>query len=1094
MTETASRRRRRWPFLLAALIIAIVAVSWIGWSHRTSVAERAARTALSFAGLGEDLRFRVTALESDYLRLEDVHYGENGPSAEAAEISFRPGALMEGRFETIRLIGPSITLVERADGSIAVLGVDDDDEPTAESVGVGDAVAASFPKLPNVDRVEIVDGRVRIETSDLAGDASLAATIERTGDRLTADIQAGLVEDTGREAAAALDGAEIEYGPNRIRVVGPLDAHVRDPARHIDAAAAIWADITLANTDAVDFDAIVMTGRARRGGDISFEEMRGRAVGRLDVDGRLSGHADVNLYAVDAPPVSIEFGALAGDFDDGAVRLAVDAVGPSGYIALTTDMPQPMGVVASKMTGEIDAALISELTDQATAAGRVRFDIQAAADAAAMLTDPALRHIEGRANLVVETPTLAVADIAPEGSARGEFDLALSGGGVTVTSPGLLVGGVVLPPETLASLPPDVRRAFQDPAFVRLGGPGLGATAATVYPRPEGGFALSGKLGVGLSNPNLAVFFEGDASLATDATGGLAALRSELLTVRLVDAAFGAATVSGRVDLANVNGAGLQIDADATMALSARGTIDGHSIRQAEIDLAGPLEIGPGAVILKPEPGGRILLNGVSGPVMRSLDPVRLTLTRSGGQRIVYYRATDTLEADLDFSGFKARALMNPDDGASQVDLALKGAGLRYNADGLVFRLNDLSAVLPEYEVALERANARIALGARRAQSGRLTIGQIRHLAEAPLVPPASLELDVRGVGDQLTFQGALIAARDRARLTVKGAHNLATGVGEAALSLGPVVFAPDVLQPRDFVPSLYRTIIEAFGEAKAEADLAWTPKGLIRETARIDLAVDKLTTDDITIEALSTTFDFDRLFPPRSAGPQRMRVGRIDVGVPLAQGVANVNIVKPEQIEIEIEQFDMFGGFIRGQKLTIDPTRQAFDVVLEVSGIDLAQILAFAEFGELNATGKLHGRIPLHYEGGNLRMNDGLLRTGEGGGRLQYRPREIDEALKEVDRSASLAIRALANFVYDEITIRINEIENEELRLDIFINGKSVDVFGGVPFQFNIVIEGPIRQIIEDNLAPIELPPDVTDLLQRGERIVPPPPPQPAQ
>ncbi|MGZ0187623.1 MAG: intermembrane phospholipid transport protein YdbH family protein, partial [Alphaproteobacteria bacterium] len=377
-----------------------------------------------------------------------------------------------------------------------------------------------------------------------------------------------------------------------------------------------------------------------------------------------------------------------------------------------------------------------------------------------------------------------------------------------------------------------------------------------------------------------------------------------------------------------------------------------------------------------------------------------------------------------------------------------------------------------------------IALGAKSAQSGRLTIGRIRHLGDEPLIRPLSLQLDVKGQGDRLTFDGALKAAGDRAQLQVQGRHNLGSGIGEATLKMAPVVFAPGVLQPRDFVPALYRSILETLGEVAADAKVAWGPDGLTSENAALRLSIDKVSTGEIVVDRLATTFRLDKLLPPRTAGPQRIRIGRLDVGVPLARGVLDVNIISPNRVEIDIDRFDLFGGFIKSQRLVIDPTSNNFDAVLQVEGIDFARILAFAEFGELTATGRLEGRIPIHYKNGDLRVTDGLLKTSSGGGVLQYRPKGIDEALKKADRSTSLAIRALANFAYEEISVRINEVEAEEVRLDIFIKGKSLDVFDGVPFEFNIVIEGPLRQIVQESLAAPVLPPDIQDLVDRGKAI----------
>jgi hypothetical protein len=712
----------------------------------------------------------------------------------------------------------------------------------------------------------------------------------------------------------------------------------------------------------------------------------------------------------------------------------------------------------------VDAALAAIAAPVSDIAGRVRFDANLTAPVSVLRADLGIHQLSGAAALVFEIQNANLAGLAPEGSAFGQLDLGISGGGVTVTSPGLRLGGIKLPVPILASLPIDFRRAFDDSAFLRFGEEGLAKTVVTVSQRPEGGFAAVGQLGLALSNPNLALFVEGDGAAATTANGALEHVESERLTVRVVDAQLGPATVSGNVELAGLSGAGERFSADAKVSLGARMRVGGYQIKRAEVDLAGPLDVGPGAAVLAPRAGGRIRINGFSGPLLKVLDLIRLTLTKRGSWRIVYDRLQDQLRLALKFRGFQSRGVMNAAvGGGSRINLALGAAGVRVDQDGEVLTLSGASARFPDAQMAVEGVDARISLGAESAQSGRLTISRIRHLGDEPLIRPLSLQLDVKGKGDRLAFDGALKAAGDRAQLQVKGRHNIATGIGEATLMMALVVCAPGVLQPRDFVPALYRAILETLSEVAADAKVAWGPDGLTSDNA---------------------AFRLDQLLPPRTAGPQRIRIGRLDVGVPLVRGVLDVNIISPKRVEIDIDRFDLFGGFTKSQRLVIDPTSNNFDAVLQVEGIDFARILAFAEFGELTATGRLEGRTPLHYKNCDLRLTDGLLKTSSGGGVLQYRPKEINEALKKADRSTGLAIRVLANFAYEEISVRINEVEAEEVRLDIFIKGKSLDVFDGVSFEFNIVIEGPLRQIIQESLAAPVLPPEIQDLVDRGKAI----------
>ncbi len=1084
MTDAAAppRRRRRWPYWAAAVLLVLGVAGTIAWRARVDLAEQAARAILAEFDIGADVEFVVTAFETDRIRLEDVRL-PGGPSVTTAEITFDPSQLADGRLKTLRLVDPALKLVVREDGGVDLIGLErwlGGDSAAAPT----DPSAERFPDLPGVDRVEIENALIQIDGAAGAFDVAVDLTLNRDADDAAAyrvDLRAA-GQGGGRDGTLRLADSRLVVTPAAAMLTGRVDIAVDAPTRGQSGEASVWLDLKAAPTGATTLDALLMTARGAvgPGPGRDFADARGRIRLGIGPGGVEMAAADLQIDRPRFSPVAYDLATVALDLRHGAASVSYDAVGPSGNLRFAVDAPQTGGRLAVSARGEIDASHISILSDRLAAVGRVRFVADATADVDAMLRKPDYRHVAGAIELIVETPDLRIDGLAPTGSARGTLNVKLKDGAATLTSPGLLIGGVNLPEGVLANLPAEIAKAFAEPAFVRLGGDSLDETIVTAFEQPEGGIAAFGKLGLGVSNPNLAVFIEGDGFVAMSAEGAVERVESDRLTMRLVDVALGPARVGGAVVLERLSGAAGAYDAGATLALGARIQADAFTVKEAEIDLSGPLTLTDAEAKLLPNADGEISIAGYAGPQLALPRTLRLKLNRNGGRSIVYDRTRDRLAAKLDFRGFKTVGVLNPDADAGDVEIGLGGLGVQVGDDGAVLTLRNAGATFPDYGLALAGGDARIAFGGAKERAGRLTIKEIRQLSANPMTRPLSLELDVRGRGDFLSFKGALIAANDRARLAMTGEHHLATGVGRAALKLGPVVFAPGLLQPQDFAPPLYRVLLETIGQAKLDAEVAWDPDGYTTQTATVDFTVDKLRTSEITLENASSEFAFDRLFEPRSAGAQRISVGLLDVGVPLTRGVIDVNLISPTRIDAVLQRFEMFGGVISSQRFEIDPTSQEFDLVLEVSDIDLASILAFAEFGELQATGKLGGRIPIRYRNGELRIDGGVLKTGLDGGNLRYRPREVDTALSDVDRSSKLALKALSNFAYDVISIEINEVEDEELRLDIHIAGTSVDLYEGVPFEFNIVIEGPIRQLLEENLAPVDLSRELQDLTGR--------------
>lgn len=1086
ITAPAHSRRRRWPFVLLAVLLTLVISIGVAWRYRVQVAETAAEQGLRMMGL-DGVAFEIAEVEPNRIRLENVRLGADGPSAKAALLAFSPGGLLNGSLRELRLIMPSITLIEAENGSIVIAGMPDFGGGSAKSDQNDPKGQTVFPALPNLQKLEIVDGAITIKTAAIKAAGSFDAKLARTGAAAyTAQLSGYLEDDTGRAANLSAPELTITYAPSEARAQGELRLNVADPSSGLSGGLGLWLDHTQTPTGAMDTIAIITNGKAAAHA-ASVGDLRGRIIAKQRPDSQPQMIVDLQLSDLNSSAISADIVGLNAEYSHGAASLSVDGVGAFGFLGLTADMPQDRRFVAMRATGDVDASLATLALPTLEAKGRVQFNGDMTAPVAAVLSGAALPQIisqtGGRAEIKLAATALSFGNLIQDGSARGLMNVTMAGTGATITSPGIIIAGANLPADILATLPPDIAHAFRDPAFLRLGGPGLSATALTVSQTPDGGFAATGKFGLGVSNQKLALFLDGDAALAINAEGRVEQLDSQTMTLRLVDGAFGPAKVSGRAELTNVVGSGDTLTADATLSLQAKGKVAGYRLQAADIDASGPFTLNPRQAAITPKPGGRFQIKGFSGPLLTFLDPIRLTLTREKQRRLIYDRVNNRLDVNLGFAGFKTRALINSENTKTPFTLTLGKAAVQIGPKGVDLSLLNASGLIPAYDLAVENVDARVRLGASTAQNGGITIGSIRHTAPTPAFAPLSLDVKVKGRGDTLKFDGALRAASDKARLEISGAHNLATGFGEANFQLGPVVFAPGVVQPQDFAPPLYRVLLETIGEAAASSRIAWAPSGITNETARATVSVDKLRTGEISVEQSASDMTFKGLFPLKTAGPQRVRIGRLDVGVPLTHGVLQVDVKSPTQIDIDIEQFELFGGLISSQRLTIDPTARSFDAILKVTDIDLASILAFAEFGELSATGTLEGVIPIRYVDGELTVHDGVLRTAAGGGVLKYKPRAVDKALEGANEGTGIAVKALSNFAYDEISIRINEIEAEELRLDIKISGKSIDLYGGVPFEFNIKIEGPIRQIIQDNLAPPQLPPDIQSLIEQSRK-----------
>ncbi|MFX9181141.1 YdbH domain-containing protein, partial [Acinetobacter baumannii] len=74
-----------------------------------------------------------------------------------------------------------------------------------------------------------------------------------------------------------------------------------------------------------------------------------------------------------------------------------------------------------------------------------------------------------------------------------------------------------------------------------------------------------------------------------------------------------------------------------------------------------------------------------------------------------------------------------------------------------------------------------------------------------------------------------------------------------------------------------------------------------------------------------------------------------------------------------------------------------------------------------LAGTGKLGGRIPLHWADGRLAVAGGALAT-TGPGRLSLARERLPSALTQAGEEVALALTALADFHYDSLSLTLDK------------------------------------------------------------------------
>jgi hypothetical protein len=100
------------------------------------------------------------------------------------------------------------------------------------------------------------------------------------------------------------------------------------------------------------------------------------------------------------------------------------------------------------------------------------------------------------------------------------------------------------------------------------------------------------------------------------------------------------------------------------------------------------------------------------------------------------------------------------------------------------------------------------------------------------------------------------------------------------------------------------------------------------------------------------------------------------------------------------------------------------------------------------------------------------------GPGTLRYAPSTAPSALLGGGESVALALQALSNFQYSDLTLTVNRAAGGDTVALMQVKGRNPDFYGGHPVEFNLNISGKLDQILNRGLAGYRIPDTIRDRL----------------
>lgn len=341
--------------------------------------------------------------------------------------------------------------------------------------------------------------------------------------------------------------------------------------------------------------------------------------------------------------------------------------------------------------------------------------------------------------------------------------------------------------------------------------------------------------------------------------------------------------------------------------------------------------------------------------------------------------------------------------------------------------------------------------------------------ASARFEPLAVPNGTLRLAGGKIEAQADLVTSKRQLPMgTVRIAHDLAKGEGEALLDVPGIRFQTEGLQPSDLTSLTYGVIADVDGLVAGSGRFAWSGD-TVTSSGRFTATNVALAAAFGPVQGLTTHLEFVDLLNLRTAPGQGADVAEINPGVPVRGGVVQYQLLDSKRMQVEGARWPFAGG-----ELVLDPTILDFNeagerrLTFHVKGVDAALFLKEMAFDNLDATGTFDGTLPMIFDANGGRIEGGELRARTGG-HMAY----VGEVSRQdVGLWGNMAFQALKSLNYKNLTIRMNGPLAGEMITDIGFSGVSqgagtksnflIRRLARLPFVFNVRISAPFRQLLD--------------------------------
>ncbi len=272
------------------------------------------------------------------------------------------------------------------------------------------------------------------------------------------------------------------------------------------------------------------------------------------------------------------------------------------------------------------------------------------------------------------------------------------------------------------------------------------------------------------------------------------------------------------------------------------------------------------------------------------------------------------------------------------------------------------------------------------------------------------------GLADNQIVAEAMLREPGSAREVVQTVirHDLGSGRGEAVLTVPGILFDKK-LQPDTLSRLALGIVANAEGTVRGAGRIVWEP-GKVTSTGRFETGGIDFAAAFGPVKGAAGSAEFTDLLGLVTAPDQRLRIAAINPGIEVNDGEMSWELRPGNVLAINGAKWPFLDG-----TLTLEPSQMKIGeaetrrFTLTIDGLDAAKFIQRMDMGNISATGKFDGTLPMVFDQDGGRIEGGSLRSRPPGGNVSY---VGALSYKDMSTMANFAFDALRSIDYRQMQI----------------------------------------------------------------------------